>query len=224
MPVPAEYIPTLLNQALRAGLAAEELRWLDTLHSAAIHAGLPEFMRAYTASTRVGTRPLVMDDEQRAQLDAAVPGLDVSTWNHTDAARALLLLSRASALGPDACADAATACFEQGDAAEQRSWLLALAMLPSPSQFTPLAIDACRTNIQPVFQALACENPFPAAHFPERNFNQMVLKALFNEVALARIVGLSGRLNSELARMAGDYAAERRAAGRSVPGDIGQVL
>ena len=49
----------------------------------------------------------------------------------------------------------------------------------------------------------------------------MVLKALFNEVALSRIAGLAGRRNAELTRMAADYASERRAAGRTVPADIG---
>ena len=41
-----------------------------------------------------------------------------------------------------------------------------------------------------------------------------------NSIAIGRIVGLRGRMNPELARMASDYAAERRAAGRSVPPDI----
>jgi hypothetical protein len=224
MPAPAESVPAILNHALRASLPAEDLQWIDTVYAAAVTAPVSEVLRAYTAAARVGAAPLAVSGAQRAQLDAAVPGLDFSNWTQTDTARAVLLLDRAAALGAEACAAAATACYEQGDAAEQRSWLRAIALLPSPSQFTPLAIDACRTNIQPVFQAIACENPFPAAHFPERNFNQMVLKALFNNVALSRIVGLRDRLNSELARMAGDYAAERRAAGRSVPADIGQVL
>jgi hypothetical protein len=71
---------------------------------------------------------------------------------------------------------------------------------------------------------VACENPYPARHFPDRNFNQMVLKALFNGVALVRIVGLSSRLNGELSRMAGDYANERRVAGRSIPSDISLAM
>ena len=75
-----------------------------------------------------------------------------------------------------------------------------------------------------MFEALACENPYPAAHFPERNFNQMVLKALFNSIELSRIDGLSGRRNAELSRMARDYAAERRAAGRAVPADIDAAI
>jgi len=51
----------------------------------------------------------------------------------------------------------------------------------------------------------------------------MVLKAVFNRVALARIHGLGARRNAELARMANDFASERRAAGRDVPDDLGLV-
>ena len=56
-------------------------------------------------------------------------------------------------------------------------------------------------------EAIACENPYPARYFPELNFNQMVLKALFTGVALARIIGCDGRVTSELSRMAADYAS-----------------
>jgi len=52
----------------------------------------------------------------------------------------------------------------------------------------------------------------------------MVLKAMFNGVPLSRIIGLESRLNSELTRMALDYAAERRAAGRAVPADLSLAL
>ena len=48
----------------------------------------------------------------------------------------------------------------------------------------------------------------------------MVLKALFIGVRVERIVGLTRRLNPELSRMARDYAAERLAAGRTVPADL----
>jgi hypothetical protein len=74
--------------------------------------------------------------------------------------------------------------------------------------------------VVPVFEAIACENPFPAAQFPELHFNQMALKAVFLGVALARMLGLAERRTPELARMAEDFAAERRAAGRTVPADL----
>jgi hypothetical protein len=78
--------------------------------------------------------------------------------------------------------------------------------------------------VQPVFEAIACENPFPALYFSEQSFNQMVLKAVFIEVAVERILGLTARITPELRRMAADYASERRAAGRSVPDDVGDLL
>ena len=39
-------------------------------------------------------------------------------------------------------------------------------------------------------EAIACENRYPARHFPEHGFNQMVVKAMFTGVALARILEL----------------------------------
>jgi hypothetical protein len=102
--------------------------------------------------------------------------------------------------------------------------LRCLALLPAPDRFVPLAVEACRSSIQPLFEAVACENPYPAAYFPEASFNQMVLKALFIGVALPRIRGLKGRVTGELRRMAADYASERRAAARPVPPDIDWLL
>lgn len=180
-------------------------------------------LHLYTAAARGSRQPWLTAEVASALADAA-PDVDFSLWSRHDAMRALLLLSQARDRGDKACAEAAAACFAAGDAAEQESWLRAVALLPSPAQFTPQVIDACRTNILPVFRAIALGNPFPARYFPELNFNQMVLKALFNGVPLAGIVGLPARRNPELARMAGDYAAERRAAGRTVPEDIGLAL
>ncbi len=169
----------------------------------------------------VGRAPLALGPEELRQLESGAPGIGFERWTRDDAARALLLIARRNHGGTgQPFVAAALECFEQGDAREQQSWLRAIALWPEAAQLLPTAIDACRTNIVPVFEALACENPYPAAYFPDRNFNQMVLKAMFNNIALLRIVGLSGRLNAELTRMARDYAAERTAAGRSVPADI----
>jgi hypothetical protein len=136
-----------------------------------------------------------------------------------DVLRAALLLERAEA-APSTFVQDAIACYEAGDAREQQSWVRAVWVLPQAEAFLPLVIDACRTSILPLFESIACENPYPARFFPELNFNQLVLKSLFNGVQLSRIIGLDGRRNAELARMAADYAQERRAASRSVPADI----
>ena len=134
-----------------------------------------------------------------------------------DLVRATILLE-AARVEDDALAWIATAsaCYENGDAREQQSWLRAISLLPLAERFAAFGIDACRSHIQPMFEAIACDNPYPAKYFPDSNFNQLVLKALFIGAPLARVVGLRRRLNPELSRMARDYASERRAAGRPV--------
>jgi hypothetical protein len=199
---------------------------LSRVHStpAAASGSVTDVVAAYTAVARLGRQPFDLTDADRAALAAVAPAVDFGLWSHADLLRLDLLLTRAAALGDVACAEAAVACYDAGDASEQRSWLRGVSLLPSPAQYTALVIDACRTNILPVFEAVALGNPFPAEFLPDRNFNQMILKALFNGVPLARIHGLPDRRNPELARMAGDYADERRAAGRTVPADIGLAL
>jgi hypothetical protein len=212
----------LLDAALRARVSGAAWTWLE-------NAGGPvagdALATAYTAAPKhVGRAPLALSDVERIDLAATAPGVDFARWTVDDAARAVLLLAAAERVGEAAFVDAATDCFERGDAREQQSWLRAITLLPDPQRFLALVIDACRTNIVPLFESIACENPYPARYFPERNFNQLVLKALFNGIALDRVVDLGTRLNSELTRMAGDYAAERRAAGRSVPSDIALAM
>jgi hypothetical protein len=201
--------------------------WLDTfagrLRGDRARVALLEAFTA--ASRRAGKQPIVLDEAERRALAAIDPELSLAQWTVADIARAWLLVEANAAAGrdPDAT-DLVVAAYEEGDSAEQQSWLRALPVLPAPERFLATAIDTCRTNILPQFEAIACENPYPARFFPEPNFNQLVLKALFNSIPMARIVGLDRRLNRELSRMASDYVAERVAAGRSVPPDISVVI
>lgn len=219
-------LPALLS-ITHPRISADGRRWLDaTLAACGSRPPLSAVLRAYTAAPRhVGRAPLdATADETRPFLDVA-PHFSFAQWTIDDAARAALLLATAAGeTDPDHFYELATGCYEQGDSREQQSWLRGVLLLPQPERFTMTAIDACRTNIVPLFESIACENPFPARYFPDRNFNQLVLKALFNGIALERIANLSSRLNPELSRMADDYVTEREAAGRSVPPDIWVVV
>jgi len=185
--------------------------------------GTGELLASYTKARRLGRAALSLSAAEKSIAAHLLPDVQFDHWTLEDAGRAALLLSSATAR-PDSFVRVATDCYDQSDSAEQQSWLKSTPLLPGPEQFLPTVIDACRTNILPLFEAVACENPFPARHFPERNFNQMVLKASFNKVALSRIAGLASRRNPDLTRMAADYASERRAAGRTVTSDIGLAL
>lgn len=140
------------------------------------------------------------------------------------AGRIELLVEAARAIGEgDDLVELIDECWRTGDNDERIAVLRALSRLPGPERFVPLAVSACRTNVVPVFAAIACDNPFPAAHFPEPAFNQMALKAVFLGVAIDGIAGLPDRITPELVRMAAAYASERRAAGRPVPEDCARL-
>jgi len=212
-----------LHRAVRARCSEPAARWFADALQTAARGSDQQLLALYTAAARqVGTAPLDATESR-----TAAPGVNATAlahWTVADAARTSLLLARATTADPAAFAALAIQHFEQGDTGEQISWLRGVGFLPQPERFLPLVVDACRTNIVPLFEAVACENAFPARYFPEHNLNHLVMKALFNSVRLARIVGLGPRLNAELARMATDFAAERRAAGRPVPLDIDLAL
>jgi hypothetical protein len=145
-------------------------------------------------------------------------------WGADEFGRVLLLQAALGARLPEAHAALVTELFETGDLRERQAVLRALPHLPAPERFLSVGIEAVRNNAVSVIEAIACENPFPARHFPAEAFNQMILKCLFCEVSLRRVVDLGKRVTPELRRMVDGYAKERRAAGRSVPEDTALVL
>jgi hypothetical protein len=146
------------------------------------------------------------------------------SWSLDELARVSLLMAALRATPRESHIALVRELYLKGDEREQAAVLRSLAQLPDPARFLEIAVDGCRTNVRDVFEAIACENPYPVTHFPVANFNQLVLKAYFLGVPVSRIVGLETRKTAELSRMAADYASERRAAGRSVPADINLVL
>jgi hypothetical protein len=176
------------------------------------------------AGRRLGRDTVVPD---RAESDGlAVAGLSPfpTGLGLDECGRGALILLALQGLTASASVEVASDLYERGEVRERQALLRVLAYLPSPAGFRELAVEACRTSAQSVFECIACENPYPAAHFPEPSFNQMVLKAVFNGLALHRVAGLAERVTPDLVRMAGDYAAERRAAGRALPIDLNLIL
>lgn len=106
--------------------------------------------------------------------------------------------------------------IQVGDTGEMQTFLRYLYYLPQAADFSPVAADALRTNIATIFDALAMDNPYPAAYFTDQQWNQMYLKAAFMQRNLGGIRDIDKRANKDLARIISDYAHERWAAGRDV--------
>lgn len=188
---------------LRAHLAAR-------LHSAArawLHRALDE------AAANPGTHGPISVWELRIAEAGRRCGPD-----HADAARVLILhAARADT-------DALSRVYFQGTGAERRAVLQALPHLVPGPQALPLVEDALRTNDTRLLAAAV--GPYAARHLDSHQWRHAVLKCLFTGVHVETVAELDRRAHrdTELARMLGDYAAERTAAGRPVPEDLYRVL
>jgi len=111
-------------------------------------------------------------------------------------------------------------CFAYADVGEMVSLHRALCLLPDPRRFVARAGEGCRSSMRVVYEAAACDTPLPARFFDDAAWRQLVIKAVFVGAPLWRVVGLDGRLDAELARMALDLVEERRAAGRNVQPEL----
>jgi hypothetical protein len=167
--------------------------------------------------------PRQLRDHSLAMEDLPGLGWLLRGTSDVELIRVTLVARAAAAHAGERAVALLSECLRQGDNAEKRSVLRSLALVPFTDGLVEVGRAGCRTNARDVFEAISCENPFPADHFPDEAFNQMILKALFIGVPLARVVGVDRRRNAELSRMARDYASERRAAARSVPEDIQRV-
>lgn len=180
---------------------------------------LPRFRAAYARAARL----LGAQGGERPAPGEPLSHVTRPHWTLLDWTRLALLVNGLLRAFPDQRRTLVFALLEGGEIGEQESLLRTLCLLPEPERYVDVGVAACRTNARPVFEAIACENPFPAAFFPDLSFNQMVLKAMFMQVPVSRIEGLQARTTTELCRMAQDYASERAAAGRSIPPDVGLI-
>jgi hypothetical protein len=134
--------------------------------------------------------------------------------------RAILLLRAIEIVAPVDRGEFVKDLYVRGDLAERQAILRTFPLLPEPARFLSTAVEACRSNVHTVFEAIACENPYPVRYFPETNFNQMVMKSIFLGVPLQRLVGVRSRIAPLLVSMALDYVQEQTASGRPVHDDI----
>ncbi|MEV5843604.1 EboA domain-containing protein [Streptomyces sp. NPDC051985] len=174
---------------------------------------------------RVGQEPASLRTAFPAVRRHCGRGLLQAGWTVADAARARLLA--ALPLRGVMLAQEITTLHRFGDATEQRAVLLALDMLEGVDETfadlgLPLVREALRSNDTDLIEAAL--GPYAARHLDQEGYRHAVLKCVFNGIPLERVAGLDERVDRELARMLADFAHERVAAGRDVPGDIWPVV
>ena len=177
-----------------------------------------ELEAAFTSARRaLGTESV----PEGTEIAAGTQRIPLRGWGASDVGRALLLVVSTRHRSPPAVV---SALFRLGDENERVSIVRALGLLPDGPGLKAVALEAGRVNSVALFSALALDNPYPAEHYTDHEFNQLVLKAMFMGQPIGRIVGLEARANEDLSRMSEDFYDERTAAGRPAPVDIWLAL
>jgi hypothetical protein len=213
-----------LKNALAENSGPEALVWLEEQVDKITHSTSPNaFFLAFSKASRHFKKETLSTGLGAISLDeSAMLPFSPSHWDSLQTARTFLLLQ----LPQEKTSWMTTVqqLFETADMYEQQALYAALPLLPFAEDLVPRAIEGCRTNMSLVFDAIALNNPYPARFFPEANWNQLVLKAIFMQRPLYQIQQLDERRNSALAAMATDFAHERWAAGRAVMPEVWRLL
>ena len=198
--------------------------WDSVLGTESASASRSELSKAYSKAVRTLGSDRLEFAQQEIDSENAARFLAFQERPLHEFGRAALLLFALELLPADEHVEFVDNLFMYGDSREQEALLRALSILPDQGRFLLTAVEACRANVQTVFEAIACENSYPGCYFPESNFNQMVLKAIYTGVSLRRILGLPDRITPTLKGMASDHIKERTAAGRPVHEDIALIM
>jgi hypothetical protein len=208
----------LLQQWLARIVSAEGLKWLHT-EIERQHLSHDERRLGIALGLcprRLGRADLALSEDDVVAAQALRPRWRPDTWSSDEAARILLVLST---WRDDEAAFAALVerVCKTADLGELVACFKGFAVFPAPERLYTRAREATRSSVQPVFAAIACDNPYPADYFEDPAYNQMVVKCIFTGVPIGKIIGLDRRRNAALLSMLRDLVSERHAAGRAVP-------
>lgn len=203
-----------LEQVVRANLAEDTFGWLCVKREAIISmsSGRDLFMTYSMMSSKIPHDETLILTLQESPLNSYIVSQQARAL---DLARVYLLMCVLEE-DPEFFTPKVAKIIEVADKNELETFLKFLVFLPNHEAFAHVAVEALRTNIASVFDAIALNNPYPSLYFNDQQWNQMYLKAAFMQRDLSRIVDVDKRANADLARIISDYAHERWAASRDV--------
>lgn len=211
----------VLKMVLEANEEPASLTWLMEQVEKIKAASTPSsFYLSFSRASRFFKKERLSWKEE--SIRSLPEGVDPGAWDCLQVARMYLVLQLPAK--QEVRLSILKQMFETGDMYEQQALYAALPLLPNSEELLPRAIEGCRTNMALIFDAIALRNPYPARFFPEANWNQLVLKAIFMQRPLYLIQGMDQRRNPALAAMTRDFAHERWAAGRAVMPEVWRLL
>jgi hypothetical protein len=193
-----------LFEIIKANASQKELNWIETKASG----GSQSLQTAFVAASRFISKSLLNHNE-------TIGGHSFKNWTLDQLTR-VYFLSKLKDIDEPTYSKTLNLLFETAENNEAVVLISSLIYFKNPEQWLLRATDAVRSNIGVVFDAIAFENPYPKEYFSELAWNQLVLKCIFNDKPIQKILGLDDRANKELAASISNLAHERWAAGRSI--------
>ena len=185
-----EAVSTRLLSAVLDRCGPDAAEWLST----AARRRDFELSGAFAAvSRRVGRIPLGLSATEAEFLGHAGLSWPTQAWGVDDAARAALLVSRVARLSDPRAVSLVEDLYRLGDSRERSALARALPLLRRPAQYLGLAREAARSELPPVFFAIACDNPYPSRHFPEEALHQLTLRVEALGLPKSRVLGVERR-------------------------------
>ena len=213
-PMKSPPVAERLKELLFKQLSPEQGQWLESRMAVSLHppSGRDLFLTYTLIGRRFPSTRVQIPGEGRDRLRdyLALHGASL------DQLARIYLLAAALERDPYYFIPKVGTLIQVADTGELITFLRFLPALPHSEEFAATAVDALRTNISTVFDAIALQNPYPETHFDQGQWNQMYLKAAFMQRDLLKIIGVEHRANAALARIISDYAHERWAASRPV--------
>ncbi len=224
----------LLAHIIESNASEKELQWLDSQNikdNKALQKTFvltPRFIskkevevvleKSVVSKPKYGTpKPKTASECQTKSKDGK------QIWTLDRAVRVLLLSNVQNKTKDDYCQTIET-LFETAEINEAVALYTALPFLKYPEKWLYRATEAVRSNMGPVFDAIAFHNSYPAKYFSESAWNQLVLKCIFNDKPIHLIEELHERANQDLANILSDFAHERWAAHRTIPPQVWRLV
>jgi hypothetical protein len=192
-------------------------QWLDEKASLIRrNENVRDFMVAFAATTRkTGKQPIVLSEREITEIQRIRPHFTIQHWAIDRVCRVWLLM-HLDAADQSNYIRTIENLFPTAEMSEQVALYSALPVLAYPALWRGRCAEGIRSNIGDVLESIMCNNPYPSENLDEPAWNQLVLKAIFTEKPIHRIVNLDERANTNLASTLCDYAHERWAAHRTV--------
>ncbi|RYU97245.1 EboA domain-containing protein [Emticicia agri] len=203
---------SLLLDKIQSQASSKEISWVEMKDKGSLQ----------SLQTAFVTVPRFISKD-KIQFTSPINEVSFDNWTLDRLVR-VYLLTKFDSSDKSSYTKAIDTLFDTAENNEAVALISALPFLAYPDYWILRATNAVRSNIGPVFDAIAFENPFARNHFSDLAWNQLVLKCIFNDKPINKIEGLAERANQELATSISNLAHERWSAGRTIPSQAWRLV